>query len=537
MLQAALKYLERGFSVIPCKPDKTPYIKWEPYQKRHPTLKEVQEWWSRWPSAMVGIVTGVISGICVIDIDTDEGREAIQQYVSDSIVTPTCQTPKGGQHLYLKAPEKCPPNNARLVPGCDFRGEGGYVVAPPSMNGTGKAYAWMEGLSIEDVEPADLPLSYLSFINSFALGGYKGGTKEEHTKARESTEEHEMFRHGTRDNDLFHTANCLVKGGMPESEVSQVLERLILSWGENPDQKWIRTKVESAIKRADRRERNISEDVRKWVMSTEGHFLSTEYHAEARLSTREEKHAVTECLRRMALEGIIERYGDKRGSYRLVENECETIDFLNASDRAIDLRWPFGIERYFKTLPKNIIVIAGEPDAGKTAFLLEFTRINQARHKVHYFSSEMGVAEFRTRLLKFDIPLEKWTFDAKERASNFSDVIHPNDINIIDFLEIHDEFYRIGALIKEVYDKLKEGAAIIAIQKNAGTDYGLGGMRGLEKARLYLALNRPTKPNEHNRAKIVKAKNWATESNPNGLCIDFKLIQGCRFKVERDWYR
>ena len=86
-------------------------------------------------------------------------------------LTPTCQTPKGGQHLYFKAPEKCPSNNARLVPGCDFRGEGGYVVAPPSKNGTGKAYAWMEGLSIDDVEPADLPEPYIVFINSLALRG------------------------------------------------------------------------------------------------------------------------------------------------------------------------------------------------------------------------------------------------------------------------------------------------------------------------------------------------------------------------------
>ena len=53
-------------------------------------------------------------------------------------------------------------------------------------------------------------------------------------------------------------------------------------------------------------------------------------------------------------------------------------------------------------------------------------------------------------------------------------------------------------------------------------------MRGLEKARLYLTMQ----PNE---VKIVKAKNWATMDNPNGLKKEFKLIQGCAFKDKPYW--
>jgi len=232
----------------------------------------------------------------------------------------------------------------------------------------------------------------------------------------------------------------------------------------------------------------------------------------------------------MVEEGIIEKYGDKRGVYRRLEKECDEIDFLHASNDTIDLHWPFQIERYFKTLPKNPVIVAGEPDAGKTAFLLNFIRLNMVRHKVHYFSSEMGNIELKGRLSKSDLPLEKWTFDARERASNFADVIDPDDVNVIDFLEIHDEFYRIGAMIKEIFDKLKGGIAVIALQKNKNTDYGLGGMRSVEKARLYLAM-------EPGKIKIMKAKNWATEVNPNGLICDFKLVQGCKFIVQRDWYR
>ena len=141
----------------------------------------------------------------------------------------------------------------------------------------------------------------------------------------------------------------------------------------------------------------------------------------------------------------------------------------------------------------------------------------------------MGALELRTRLEKFDIPLKDWTFSARERSGNFSDVTNPEGLNIIDYLELHDEFYKVGAFIKEIFDKLTTGIALIALQKNPKADFGLGGARGLEKARLYLNL-------EPGKARIIKAKNWAGEVNPNGLILDFKLVQGCRFVFD-GWKR
>jgi len=85
-----------------------------------------------------------------------------------------------------------------------------------------------------------------------------------------------MFEYGRRDNDLFHVANILVKGGMPENEIRQVLERLIISWGENPDKRWIEAKVESALKRADRREINFADEVRDFVVTSNGLFLTSD---------------------------------------------------------------------------------------------------------------------------------------------------------------------------------------------------------------------------------------------------------------------
>jgi hypothetical protein len=536
MLEAIKEYIDRGFSLVPfnaippapgeTKWKKKPIVQWADRQKKAPGENEALSEFKKFPKALVGCVTGRISGICTLDIDDDEGRKIADEMVPDSLMVPTFQTMSGGLQMVFKNPEPSIPGAVRFMPGLDYRGEGSLAILPPSTNGNGGKYRWLDGLSLKEVEPPPLPASLLSLLINNNI--YKSANKESNTESQLVTDNHNYFTEGRRDNDLFHTANCLVKGGMEKQGVDQVLERLILSWGENPDKKWIDAKIKSAMDRAARHDRNIAEEVRNFLEVTTGHFEVTDCHRESQIVTKEDKHAVIVELKRLCSAGIIEKYGTKRGCYRIIENDCEDIDFLSASTESVNIRWPFGIERLVKTLPKNIIIIAGEPNSGKTAFLLNTVKMNQADHRINYYSSEMGNIELRDRLSKFAVPLTAWKFIAKERASNFADVIKPDEINIIDFLEVHDEFYKIGGMIKEIYDKLKKGIAIIAIQKNRGNDYGLGGTRGLEKARLYLAM-------EPNRLKIIKGKNWTGTENPNGLAIDFKLAQGCKFIKESEW--
>ncbi len=523
-IDVALWYAsEKNCSVIPVRGDKRPLIKWEQYQKERATEKQIKDWFQKWPDAMIGIVTGSISGLSVIDIDTEEGFKEIDKLIPDSILMPTSQTPKGGKHLYFQSPEKIISNNSRIIPGCDFRGEGGYIIAPPSVNANKKHYKWVDGRSIADVALPALPDAYLRALASNNKNiNYKGCRQHGDSSLK-------MFDLGRRDNDLFHIANQLVKSNTPKQEIFQVLENLILSWGEEPDPKWISTKIESALKRSSRRERTLAEEVKDFVSSTTGVFSSSEISNCLQLSSRAEKQNLSKILGRLCDKGEIEKYGTKNGVFRLVNNECEDINFLDAPEDSIDIKWPFAIEELVKTLPKNIIIVAGEPNAGKTAFLLNVVKMNMDNHDIQYFSSEMGSIEMRERLSKFNLPLEQWKFTPKERVSDFADVIKPNSINIIDFLEIYDEFYKISGLIKEIFDKLDKGIAVIAIQKNKGNEFGLGGMRTMEKARLYLTM-------EPNKIKIVKAKNWSsTHENPNNMEMDFKLIQGCQFKEKSFW--
>ena len=86
-------------------------------------------------------------------------------------------------------------------------------------------------------------------------------------------------------------------------------------------------------------------------------------------------------------------------------------------------------------------------------------------------------------------------------------------------------------MLKGISDHLKNGFALIALQKNHGRDEGLGGARGLEKPRLYLAM-------DNGRLKIVKGKSWADRgNNHNGQSIRFKLVDGCKFIIESRWER
>lgn len=522
-LDCALEYARRGFSVIPIRGDKKPHIRWEEFQKRRATEEEIRSWWGKWPTAMIGIVTGAVSGILVIDCDSEVGYRAIQELLPDSIVIPVARTPRGGWHLYFVFYPGLT-IGAGVMPGVDFRGEGGYIVAPPSVNGTGRAYAWEDGLSLDDVELPPMPRSL-----ECALKNYKVHYKEGRNTADSDVEN--MFAAGRRDNDLFHVANILTKGGMGEAEVTEVLKNLIVSWGETPDQKWIDEKVESAKKRNMKREKPVISEIEAWVGVTTGYFSISECHKALQSVTGSSQNVIRVLLHRLSQRGIVEKHGKKDGVYRRIDSDIEPLDWKTADTNPLPLRWPFAIERLVSIYPGNIAVIAGSPNAGKTAFILNFIKLNQANHKIHLFSSEGGKEELHQRIKKFGLPLESWTFSAWDRSGNFQDCVKPDCVNVIDYLEIYDEFYKISSDLKGISDRLKNGFALIAIQKNTGRDSGLGGERGLEKPRLYLAM-------DGGRLKIVKAKSWVRgDQNPNGLIQEFKIIDGCKLHATEGWKR
>ena len=518
--EAALRYLqEYKFSIIPVGLDKKPLIKWQGFQKEYPSSEQVKEWWDKWPDAGIGIVTGKLSDLAVIDIDEEQGYDEIKKLLPGDTIFPIVQSPSGGHHYYFRMPKKELRLNVRTVPGCDLRAEGGYIIAPPTINTKGK-YRWQK--SIQSTPIPQLPDSYIDFV---CRQGVVTLSSNVVTSRQVSSS---LFTDGRRDNDLFHVANCLVKGGMPNEEILEVLK--ILGGYCNFPEKELRIKMQSALERAERRERNLSEEVREWVLSSSGVFLSSDVVRCLQLSSRDELKNLSKILSRLSDEKIIEKHGNKNGHFRRVENDLEILDWQKSDVGEFPIALPLDIHKFVKLQPKNIIVVAGSQNSGKTAFLLNIVKDNMYKYNINYFSSEMSEMEFKERIVNFGHPSpEKWKFNAYNRCSNFSDVIVPDHINIIDFLELHDEFWRVGKMMLDIYEKLDKGIAIIALQKQKGATTGRGGEFTLEKPRLYISMDTGT-------ICLEKAKNWRHKDiNPNLLTLNFKLVQGSCFIKDGDW--
>jgi len=156
IIEWARKYRDKGFSVIPLKSrDKIPVIKWVQYQNQLPTDNELEMWFGNGSKYNIGIVTGKISGIAVVDLDS---QKAIQ-FAKDNKFpnTPFVKTGKG-YHRYYKYEGEIKNFQCRDdLPNIDLRGEGGYVVAPPSLHPSGQQYKWVDGKGLEDISLGKFP--------------------------------------------------------------------------------------------------------------------------------------------------------------------------------------------------------------------------------------------------------------------------------------------------------------------------------------------------------------------------------------------
>ncbi|MBR0798949.1 bifunctional DNA primase/polymerase [Bradyrhizobium jicamae] len=136
-LAAALIYIAKGVPVFPCRPDKKPFVAGG-FKAASFDPRQVKEWWRQWPNAMIGLPTGNASGIAVLDIDKKgsvDGFVELPDWQTRSNVI--VSTPSGGAHLYFRCGADIRSSASQIAPGLDVRGEGGYVIVPPSGNGVG----------------------------------------------------------------------------------------------------------------------------------------------------------------------------------------------------------------------------------------------------------------------------------------------------------------------------------------------------------------------------------------------------------------
>ena len=277
----------------------------------------------------------------------------------------------------------------------------------------------------------------------------------------------------------------------------------------------------------------LREKLEEWSSVTNGYFSVTDIQKALQIVTPREKSKLRVTAYRLVKDGEWVRHPSRDGVFRRVEQESELLDWINASDDEYPLNLPFGLNKLVHVLPRSVICIAGIPNAGKTACLLDIVRLNMKRLKINYFTSELGPQKLKKRLQLFqNVPFPGgWKFVPYYRTANFPDAVKqfPDDLTIIDYIEQTSDAYLIATSIRGVFDQLDKGVAIVAIQKKLGSEWGWGGEGSLQIPSLYLAI-------EHGWVKIIKAKEWKDGiENPEKKMRPFKLRHGAEFEMTGEW--
>lgn len=234
MITHALQYIKKGKSVMPLRKDKRPYLnEWREFQNRVATEAEVREWWTKWPDANIGLITGKVSGVTVIDVDLRHGGT-----VDGLPMTLIAKTGNGGWHYYYKY-EPGSTIGVNIRPGIDFRNDGGYVVAPPSVTD----YINKQGIK----EGGEYEYTWKQELENFPIDIFSLGKKKT---------DWESVLKGVPDGQRNQTATSVAGkliGALKKEEYETVAWPMLKAWNKNntppDDEATLRRTFESIVKK------------------------------------------------------------------------------------------------------------------------------------------------------------------------------------------------------------------------------------------------------------------------------------------------
>lgn len=209
MLNAALEYLDAGLPVIPVDDvTKKPLVRWKAAQSTLPALEDWEVWSLQFPRAHLGLVTGALAGVVVVEGDTEEAVRWIEAHFP---YTPRRVISRRGVHFYFRHPGWHVHNSASsLYPHVDVKGDGGYVKLPPSSN-----YSW-------DLDPGadwmDLP------VFAYPVGIAEPGVIDLTSAKLPEPRVPVGVSEGGRDNSLARFAGILARAGM---DLQEILDGLV----------------------------------------------------------------------------------------------------------------------------------------------------------------------------------------------------------------------------------------------------------------------------------------------------------------------
>lgn len=229
------EYIDSGWSILPVKPDeKRPYMtNWLQYTRTRPGKQLVDSWFNNLTGAGVGLVTGKISGIVVLDVEhwcPTPVEELLKKYPTNMVA----RSGGGGVHLFYSYPQNVGKisNRVGIFEGADLRADGGFLVLPPTMHPSGNRYEWIKrGI------PGAFPMAFLD-LESRSPTSSEGWI----TEALRGVSE------GGRNDTCARLAGYFFKKGLN----SDIVEALLMEWNEKNDPPLPVSEVRTTIKSIER---------------------------------------------------------------------------------------------------------------------------------------------------------------------------------------------------------------------------------------------------------------------------------------------
>jgi hypothetical protein len=577
-LEAALDYLKEGFRVFPVKLDKTPYTQ---HGLKDATQLQVavKEYWAWWPNAGIGLVT---DGMVVLDFDKKSGgAESYKAMVAKFGALPKTRTHRtggGGLHYIYRNPNGSNIRNTAGLAGyagVDLRANGGYIVAPPSKHISGKCYEVFDPAPIIPAPSWLVDLIKQQRGTSLAIPSDGEPIPEGHRNATLASMAGSMRRKGMTSEEIeaallvinrrcnppldpkavSRIASSVARYQPNDSIMSSNVSRMsdLTVTGSDASIELLEKSVESVesvdgvekvLKSVEIDKSNVinaaaytklARQVDQWLTLHAGETFDLDIICrQMGIANAVARNYVT---RKLSYELKHERVDKHNRLYTAIIRSEKKIDWTNAlTTDLFPIKWPyavdpddestFGFDGHVDISPGDIIVLAGVSNMGKTAWCLNLLWENMDTHACTLMGNEYTPGKFKRRVAKMDWKnplLEDGTpkFELIEKREGWKYAIRPDNINIIDWINLNDCFYQIGSIIEGIQSKLRKGIAVICLQKDSSKALGLGGGFSEHLASLYLAI-------DFERCTVRKAKEWHGK-NPNGKMYGFKIYDGVKF--------
>jgi hypothetical protein len=551
-LDSPYKLAAEGWHIFPVGRDKKPLIdQWD--KKAAVTRQGIEEFTKRFPGCNRA---GFFPGQLIIDIDPRHGGnlEALEAKYGKLPRTRTHRTGGGGLHLIYRQREDYDIRNTVSLgglPGIDRRGNGGYIVLPGSIHESGGIYE-----VIDDSPIAEAPLCLLQDTRD---NGHKAepipgdiphGQRNATLTSLAGTMQARGLPSGVLEASLLEVNRLQCKPPLPDEEVMAIcksITRYPLGTPSNGNNNQL------YIRRPFAQSEPEPGQIADKTGTNSGQKSDTENHQKlaasfdevlreaGRMSKRDIAGTIGVQITNDSFRKLVQRRV-KDGQARYYRGSSEILEWVNRDYKILTLAdyrkqtnlnitLPLGLNDLVKVPPGSVIGAAGFTSAGKSALLLDICNLNVGTQNlpVYYWFNEMSTERMLLRLEdypKLAAELGKQFKAVKQADFEFYDVLEPDAINLIDYLDLDGDgdqaVFMIGAVIKKLQRALGKGVVIYALQKKDKADFGYGGTFSAKLSNLYLSMDTVSQGEKSmiGRCKIIKAKDWE-DINPVGFYCSY----------------